>query len=239
MAVSFTYIPNDVLQPLFYAEVSNAKAAGGTTPRPTLLVGQALGTGFTAGIPIRLLSSGHANTLFRPGSMLARMVRSYLANDPICELWALPLADLVAGVAASTILHITGTATAAGILALYLGGQRLLVPVSNPESAVRMLDMAFMLRDEALPGAIHPITIVREEKDSEATVAQGEQILAHCLSHAASADIPVTPSVRMGMNIADGIVRAARELRSSLVLAGWKGVSALRSRIFGDRKSVV
>ena len=110
MAVSFSYIPNDVLQPLFYAEVSNAKAAGGTTPRPSLLVGQGLGTGFTAGIPIRILSSGQANSLFRPGSMLARMVRSYLANDPYAELWAVPFADLVAGVAASTILHITGTA---------------------------------------------------------------------------------------------------------------------------------
>ena len=117
MAVSFSYIPNDVLQPLFYAEVSNAKAAGGTTPRPSLLVGQGLGTGFTAGVPIRILSSGHANALFRPGSMLARMVRSYLANDPICELWVVPFADLVAGVAATGTLHITGTATAAGVLA--------------------------------------------------------------------------------------------------------------------------
>lgn len=135
MAVSFSYIPNDVVQPLFYAEVSNAKAAGGTTPRPTLLVGQGLGTGFTAGIPLRMLSSGQANTLFRPGSMLARMVRAYLANDPICELWVVPFADLVAGVAATAVLHFTGTATAAGILALYLGGQRLLIPVATGDTA--------------------------------------------------------------------------------------------------------
>ncbi|MGD9874115.1 MAG: cation:proton antiporter [Kiritimatiellia bacterium] len=112
--------------------------------------------------------------------------------------------------------------------------QRLLVPVVNPEYATQLLDMAFMLRDKQVPGAIHPITIVREEKDSEEGVAQGEQVLAHCLSHAASADIPVTPSVRMGMNTADGIVRAARELRSSLVLAGWRGESAVRTRIFGS-----
>ena len=135
MAVSFSYIPNDVLQPLFYAEVSNAKAAGGTTPRPSLLVGQGLGTGFTAGVPIRILSSGHANALFRPGSMLARMVRSYLANDPICELWVVPFADLVAGVAATGTLHITGTATAAGVLALYLGGQRLFIPIASGDTA--------------------------------------------------------------------------------------------------------
>lgn len=112
--------------------------------------------------------------------------------------------------------------------------QRLLVPVSNPDYAVRLLDMAFMIRDKDVPGAIHPITIVREERDTEDAVARGEQVLAHCLSHAASADIPVSPSVRLGMNTADGIVRAARELRSGLVLAGWRGEGAVRARLFGS-----
>jgi Kef-type K+ transport system membrane component KefB len=99
--------------------------------------------------------------------------------------------------------------------------QRILVPVANPDSALKILDLAFLLRDSSRPGAIQPITIVSDDGDSEGSVAEGERLLAHCLSHAGSADISVNPSVRVDMNVSDGIVRAAKELRSSLVLVGY------------------
>ena len=46
-------------------------------------------------------------------------------------------------------------------------GQRLLVPVANPATATRLLELAFVLRDPALPGAIHSLTVVRDEDDIE------------------------------------------------------------------------
>jgi len=111
--------------------------------------------------------------------------------------------------------------------------QRLLVPVSGPASAAKLLDLAFLLRDTALPGAIYPVTIVQDSIDTDESVADGEKLLARCLAHAASADMPVSPLVKVDVNASEGIVRAVRELRSSVVLCGWnKGQTAL-SRIFG------
>jgi Kef-type K+ transport system membrane component KefB len=111
--------------------------------------------------------------------------------------------------------------------------QRLLVPVANPAYADRMLNLAFLLRDKERPGAIHPITIVRDDDEIEASVAQGEQLLAHCLAHASSAEMAVSPSVRVAVNKTDGILRAAKELRISLLLAGWGGEATARTRLFG------
>lgn len=99
--------------------------------------------------------------------------------------------------------------------------QRLLVMVSNPDTARKLLDIAFLLRDPAVPGGIYPVTIVRGDDDADAEVARGEEILADSLTHAAAADIAVNPGVRIDMNPSDGIVRAVRELRSSMVLIGW------------------
>lgn len=99
--------------------------------------------------------------------------------------------------------------------------QRIMVPVFRPNVAARMLDLAFLMRNTATPGAIHPITIVRDEGDTAEAVAKGEKLLAYGLSQAAAVNIPVTPSVRVDMNISDGIIRAAKELRSSVVLAEW------------------
>ncbi len=111
--------------------------------------------------------------------------------------------------------------------------QRLLVPVANPAAAIPLLDLAFLLRDDSLPGEIQPITVVREDGNRDEAVAAGEKLLADCLGHAAAADHSINPGLRMALNAGDGIVRAALELRSDAVVMGWG--SGLRGipRIFG------
>jgi Kef-type K+ transport system membrane component KefB/mannitol/fructose-specific phosphotransferase system IIA component (Ntr-type) len=111
--------------------------------------------------------------------------------------------------------------------------QRILVPVANPEYAPRLLDLAFLLFDTSAPGSIHPLTIVREDAVTDDAVAQAEKLLANCLSHAVAADIPIEPSVRVDLNISDGIIRTAKELRAGVTLVGWGYEKSIRLRIFG------
>jgi Kef-type K+ transport system membrane component KefB/mannitol/fructose-specific phosphotransferase system IIA component (Ntr-type) len=111
--------------------------------------------------------------------------------------------------------------------------QRLLVPVANPDSATRLLDLAFLLRNTTLPGGIYPLAIARDHGNTDVDVAQGEKLLGHCLAHAASADLPVNPGLRVAVNISDGIIQAAREVRSGSVILGWAGERSASVRIFG------
>lgn len=111
--------------------------------------------------------------------------------------------------------------------------QRVMVAVANFSSASRLLDLAFLLRKPDVPGGIHPITIVPDEGETSEAVRQGENLLARCLSHASAADIPIIPGVRVGMNVSDGIIRAAKELRAETVLIGWGEERTTASRIFG------
>lgn len=112
--------------------------------------------------------------------------------------------------------------------------QNLLVPVANPSFATKMLDMAFLLRDTSRPGAIHPITVIRETDETDEHVARGEKLLADCLAYAASADIPVKPTVRIDVNTSDGIVRAVKELHINMVICGWGGTRSTSVRLFGS-----
>jgi Kef-type K+ transport system membrane component KefB/mannitol/fructose-specific phosphotransferase system IIA component (Ntr-type) len=111
--------------------------------------------------------------------------------------------------------------------------QRLLVSVANPDSATRLMDLAFLLRNPVQPGGIYPLAIARDLGNTDLAVAQGEKLLGYCLAHAASADIPVSPGLRVAVNISDGIIQAAREIRSSSVIIGWSGEQAASIRIFG------
>lgn len=136
--ISFNSIPVDIRTPGQYIEIDNTKAVRGlpSQDRRLLLVGQRLSTGtVSAGVPTQINNPGQAAGYFGRGSMLHRMVIAAKAANDSTAMWAIALDDLAAGVAATGTLTLTGTATGAGILALYIAGQRVQVGVSLGDTA--------------------------------------------------------------------------------------------------------
>jgi phage tail sheath gpL-like len=139
MAVSFNYIPagNGVRVPLFYAEMDNSQAGYFTQSLRSLLIGQKLAAGSAvANVPYLVTSESQAIALFGAGSMLERMLDMYRLSDPTGELWCMAVADAGGGVAATGTITVTGPATAAGTINLYIAGQR--VPPSPPRSTLQL-----------------------------------------------------------------------------------------------------
>lgn len=135
MAVPFSRIPNTPL-PLFYAEMDNSQANAFANNQRALLIGQKLAAGTAVtGVPVPVASVAQAKALFGVGSMLARMVEAWRNNDIYGEVWCLPIADNGAGVAATGTFTITGPATAAGTLSVYIAGQRVQIAVAAGDAA--------------------------------------------------------------------------------------------------------
>lgn len=135
-AISFSQIPSNVRVPLFYAEMDNSQAGYFTQNQRTLLIGQKLAAGTAAAnTPYLVSRTDEAKTLFGIGSMLARMHEIYRLNDSFGEVWCIALSDNGAGVAATGTVAITGPATGAGTLNLYIGSQRVQVAVAASDSA--------------------------------------------------------------------------------------------------------
>ncbi|NDU86473.1 MAG: phage tail protein [Ferrovum sp.] len=137
MSISFQHMPANLRVPLFYAEMDNSAANLGSQALNTLLIGQMLPTGSaTVNVAIPVSDPNSAIALFGQGSMLARMVSIYRNQDAgSCNLWCLPLADDPTAVTASGTITVTGTASAAGTIALYIAGQRVNVPVQQNDTA--------------------------------------------------------------------------------------------------------
>jgi Kef-type K+ transport system membrane component KefB len=110
---------------------------------------------------------------------------------------------------------------------------RVLIPVSNPATAERLLDVAFLLREAGSEEAVYPASVVRDEGDVEARVAAAERVLAHAVVYAAEADVPVAPLTRVAVNPAVGIVQAVREQRITDVVLGWRGGGSTRMTTYG------
>jgi Kef-type K+ transport system membrane component KefB/mannitol/fructose-specific phosphotransferase system IIA component (Ntr-type) len=111
---------------------------------------------------------------------------------------------------------------------------RILVPVDNPETAERIIDLALLLRPAKSTEPLLPLRIVRTGQDAFADIARNEKMMMGVIAQAAAADVPVQPSVRVAAGIAEGIHRATVELRASTVLLGWPKGGFLGSTLLGD-----
>lgn len=135
MSVSFNNIPNDIRVPLFYAEVDNSQAGGGTVAMRRLIIGQMNDNAAGDGGQL-LLASRPSDVVAAAGdgSMLAAMYNKFRLGDPMGEIWVLPV-KLAAGAAAAGAFTVVGTSTEAGMLSAYIAGRRVRVTVANGMAA--------------------------------------------------------------------------------------------------------
>jgi phage tail sheath gpL-like len=134
--IEFINYPVSNRNPGVYIEIDATQANNAQVAQRTLIFGQMLSTG-TALPNIPIISSGLASaaTSFGLGSQLTAMLTRYLQSDPLAEVWCVPLADNGAGTAGTAIVTLTGPATAAGSLNVYVNGTVCQVKVNNGDTA--------------------------------------------------------------------------------------------------------
>lgn len=153
MSITFNTIPSDILVPGWYLEVDNSQAQSGSVAKRGLLIGQQLAAGSASeGDLVQIPTVQAAIAAFGRGSVLHHMAEAWRGEDQAVELWAIPLDD-AAGTQATWTVTVTGTATAAGTVYLYVGGRLVTVAVASGDdaSAVAAAIDAAVTADSDLP----------------------------------------------------------------------------------------
>ncbi len=141
MAISFNQIPINLRVPGAYIEISNEKANRGLNAYPTrvLVIGQKLASGTAASnTPLLITSIAQAIAYFGQGSQLAHMLERFKTANSFLEVWAIAQADNGAGVAATGKIAVTGPASAAGTINLYIAGRQVQVAVAATNTAAQV-----------------------------------------------------------------------------------------------------
>lgn len=136
--ISFNQISAFIRTPGFYVEFDNSKANKGLVLDQTriLMLAQKLPTGTAPALtPIRTLAADQGSKDGGRGSMGDVMVRAFKGANDQGDLWVMYLDDNGAGTAAAGSVTITGPATAAGTLNLYIGGARVQLAVAAGSTA--------------------------------------------------------------------------------------------------------
>jgi len=109
--------------------------ASGASPAFTVSAGTYQTGGVALIQPVRVLSESDARERFGAGSELHLMCADSLAQYPDCPLYACPVTEATSGARASGLIYVSGTATAAGTLHLWVSGQPVDVEVVSGDSA--------------------------------------------------------------------------------------------------------
>jgi phage tail sheath gpL-like len=136
--LSFNQIPINIRTPGQYIEFDNSRAVQGlpAIAHKILVIGQRFAAGaVAAGVPTRITAAAQAEEAWGRGSMISATFNALKAANSYTESWGIALDDLVAGTAATGTATLTGPATEAGTLSLYIAGKRVPVGVASAASA--------------------------------------------------------------------------------------------------------
>ena len=114
---------------------------------------------------------------------------------------------------------------------------RILVPVANPDSALKMV-LQTMKIAEAKQAEVELLNMVPIPdqiplSDAEKYMNVGEEAIAEAMLYL-SARFPLSQTVRYCRNPARGILSAAREHQADLIIMGWRGRPRRRDFLFGS-----
>lgn len=140
MSVVFNEIPATRV-PGQYVEfaISNLKGGLSILKYTGLLIGQGTDAGSkSAKELVKISSADQAGAFFGEGSLLHLAARSFFRNNNVSECWAIaatmdPLATPTNK--ATGTITVSGPATAAGSVYLYINGERIVVPVASADTA--------------------------------------------------------------------------------------------------------
>ncbi len=138
-------IPNNIRMPLTYIEINNRASGRGLAAQQetVLMFGCPLGslaTGMTVK-PTEITSPTAAMELYGAGAMLTLMATRFLAVNKSARLYCMPALPDAASVVATGTVTLTGTATAAGSLALMIAGQLVEIGVQVGDSDATLVSL--------------------------------------------------------------------------------------------------
>lgn len=98
---------------------------------------------------------------------------------------------------------------------------RILVPISKPETIERSVHLAVLFKNPLSKDAIFPLAVVKDDEHAEREIKKEHSLLQRAVEIGSSTEMKIDPVARVDHDPAAGILRAIKELGINKVLIGW------------------
>ncbi|MFW6312263.1 MAG: hypothetical protein ACOC2N_00060 [Spirochaetota bacterium] len=141
--ISFDHVPAGAIASNTYIEQAFKRASLGglVIPQKVAVIGQySSGKAPTDYVAKQVTSADQAGSLYGFGSMLHIIIAALFAANGSFDVFAFPIPDEGGAAAAEGSVSVTGDATGAGTIALYIAGKRVAVAVANGDTDEEIAD---------------------------------------------------------------------------------------------------
>ncbi|HOY39183.1 MAG: cation:proton antiporter [Bacteroidales bacterium] len=111
--------------------------------------------------------------------------------------------------------------------------EKILVPVSNPETMPRLIDLALMLKTTKKQVPVYGLTVVEDDETAREKLRQSRKVLTEGVSYAAASEQHFEVIATIDQNVVSGIKRVAREISATDIVLGSSGKTHISELFFG------
>jgi Kef-type K+ transport system membrane component KefB len=115
----------------------------------------------------------------------------------------------------------------------YTHTQRILVPVSNPETMEKLIDFAITIKEPKNITPIVGVTVVDDDAHAQIKLLQARKMLDRAIHHAAAAEQKIEIMTTIDQNVSNGIQRVSKEMFVTDIVLGWSVKNKLTDFLFG------
>ncbi len=113
--------------------------------------------------------------------------------------------------------------------------ERIMVPISNPDTIVSLMDFAGMLRDSRQNQPVFALEVVYDDHEAPQKVTESRKMLKEAIKHMAATDTEVKVRTRVDLSVVSGITRAFKEIVGTDLIIGWSRRISTTDRLFGTK----
>ena len=112
--------------------------------------------------------------------------------------------------------------------------ERILIPVANPDTLDKLMQLALVVRDEKRTDNLVALNVINDNNDSVRLEMRGKRSLERAAQIAASANVFLKTVSRFDLNIATGILHTAKETEATTIVIGLHNKANIVDSFFGN-----
>ena len=111
--------------------------------------------------------------------------------------------------------------------------QQILVPIANPETMEKLIDLATAMKQAKDRSPIIGLTVVKDNEQVQQKLLHSKKLLEKAIVHAAAADQKIEIMATIDRNVTTGIKRIIKEKFVTDLVLGWSEDKSIADIIFG------
>jgi Kef-type K+ transport system membrane component KefB len=112
--------------------------------------------------------------------------------------------------------------------------QKILVPIYNPKSMERLLDLAMAIKDPQNQSPIVSLSVVEDDQTAQQRLIEAKETLEKAIIHASAVDQKVEIITTISQNIPSGIKRVATDISATEIIIGFALKRQFTDLLFGN-----